>query len=181
MRNFLDPSPWLGMTGLARDLCVLAPLRETIQFLNVLSGMIEIPRLQAKRGLSCRRRPASIFGFVGRPKKTWIPAPDRVRGALRRNDEKMSRLPVDEFRTAQLEAEGHSGAFFAANSPLPSTCLSSTARRRRSSGLCSRGSLRRDAGDVAHVRLFRGANHMGRFLAGGDGARGVQHESCARR
>jgi hypothetical protein len=36
--------------------------------------MVEIPRLQAKRSLSCRRRPASIFGFVGRSKKTWIPA-----------------------------------------------------------------------------------------------------------
>jgi hypothetical protein len=38
-----------------------------------LSGMVEIPRLQAKR--SCHAGgPASIFGFVGRPKKTWIPA-----------------------------------------------------------------------------------------------------------
>ena len=42
--------------------------------------------------------------FRGRPKKTWIPAPDQVRGqALRRNYERKSRLLVDEFRTPRLE------------------------------------------------------------------------------
>ena len=39
-----------------------------------LSGMVEIPRLQAKRGFGMPAKAASIFGFVGRPKKTWIPA-----------------------------------------------------------------------------------------------------------
>ena len=129
------------MTGLARDLCVLAPLRETIQFLNVLSGMIEIPRLQAKRGFVMPAQAGIHLRFRWKAKENLDSGPGSSPGqALRRNDEKMSRLPVDEFRTAQLEAEGHSGAFFAANSPLPSTSLSSTARRRRSSGLGSPGS-----------------------------------------
>jgi len=35
--------------------------------------MVEILRLQAKRGFVMPAH-ASIFGFVGRPKKTWIPA-----------------------------------------------------------------------------------------------------------
>ena len=40
-----------------------------------LSGMVEIPCLQAKSGFVMPAKAgASIFGFVGRPKKTWIPA-----------------------------------------------------------------------------------------------------------
>jgi hypothetical protein len=55
-----------------------------------LSGWLRSLAFRRREDLSCRPfdkaqdklRPASIFGFVGRPKKTWIPAPDQVRGRL---------------------------------------------------------------------------------------------------
>ena len=104
-----------------------------------LSGMVEIPRLQAKRGFVMPAQAGIHLRFRWKAKENLDSGLRRSRLRI----EKMSRLPVDEFRTARLEAEGHSVAFFAANSPLPSTSLSSTARRRRSSGLGSPGSLSR--------------------------------------
>jgi hypothetical protein len=47
-----------------------------------LSEKVEIPRLQAKKGFVMPANAGNHLRFRGRPKKTWIPAPDQVRGRL---------------------------------------------------------------------------------------------------
>jgi hypothetical protein len=66
-----------------------------------LSGMVEIPRLQAKRRFVM---PAK----AGIHLRARCKAKENLDSGLRRNDERKSRLLVDEFRTPRLGAEGHS-------------------------------------------------------------------------
>jgi len=83
--------------------------REPFAPLMTLARKVESLGLRRIEGLSCRRRPASIFAPAARSKKSWIPASVQVAGqALRRNDDMKSRLPVDEFTISRLYVEGHS-------------------------------------------------------------------------
>jgi hypothetical protein len=68
-----------------------------------LSGMVEIPRRQAKRGFVMPAKAGIHLRF------RWQAEEDLDSG-LRRNDERKSRLLVDEFRTARLGAEPRSVA-----------------------------------------------------------------------
>ena len=75
-----------------------------------LSGMVEIPRLQAKRGFVMPAKAGIHLRFRWKAKENLDSGPGSSPGqALRRNDERKSRLLVDEFRTRRLGAEGHSG------------------------------------------------------------------------
>ena len=67
--------------------------------LRTLSGMVEIPRLQAKRGFVM---PAKAGIHL---RLRW-PAKENLDSGLRRNDQTKSRLLVDELRTPRLGAEG---------------------------------------------------------------------------
>jgi hypothetical protein len=109
--------------------------------LNVPSqGYLKSLAFGRRDDLSCRRRPASVFACAARPTKTWIPAPDRVRGRLYAgmtngrlgyqltNSELLSsRARIVQFpRTLRLSVFAGdipipyaNSAFFAANSPNP--------------------------------------------------------------
>jgi hypothetical protein len=72
-----------------------------------LSGMDEIPRLQAKSGFVMPGKAGIHLRFRWKAKENLDSGPGSRPGqALRRNDEWKSRLAVDEFRTPRLEAEG---------------------------------------------------------------------------
>jgi len=72
-----------------------------------LSGMVEIPCLQAKRGFVMPAKAGIHLRMFCKAKKNLDSGPGSGPGqALRRNDGRKSRLPVDKFRTPQLIAEG---------------------------------------------------------------------------
>ena len=88
-----------GLAGMTKFL--LANDFNISQYLMSLSGMVEIPRLQAKRGFVMPAKAGIHLRF------RWQ-AKDDLDSGLRRNDERKSRLLVDEFRTPRRGAEGRS-------------------------------------------------------------------------
>ena len=81
-----------------------------------LSGLVEIPRsfdvaqgrLQEKRGFVMPAKAGIHLWFRWQGKEDLDSGPGSGPGqALRRNDERKSRLLVDAFRTSRLGAKGH--------------------------------------------------------------------------